>query len=88
MLLFLLILLAIVCTLSLLIVIVLFRLWRNPVPEDMTRDGDEDEDEESYYDENGDHIYYDRKLIAYKKRREAQGAQNKDKPLKNPTSNT
>lgn len=43
MLLFLLILLAIVCTLSLLIVIVLFRLWRNPVPEDMTRDGDEDE---------------------------------------------
>lgn len=64
MLLFLLILLAIVCTLSLLIVIVLFRLWRNPVPEDMTRDGDEDE--ESYYDENGDHIYYDRKLIAYK----------------------
>ena len=65
MLLFLLILLAIVCTLSLLIVIVLFRLWRNPVPEDMTRDGDEDEES------------YDRKLIAYKKRREAQGAQNK-----------
>lgn len=79
MLLFLLILLAIVCTLSLLIVIVLFRLWRNPVPEDMTRDGDEDEDEdeESYYDENGDHIYYDRKLIAYKKRHQAQGAKDK-----------
>ena len=57
MLLFLLILLAIVCSLY------------------MTRDGDEDE--ESYYDENSDHIYYDRKLIAYKKRREAQGAQNK-----------
>lgn len=75
MLLFLLILLAIVCTMSLLIVIVLFRLWRNPVPEDMPRDGDEDE--ESYYDENGDHIYYDRKLIAYKKRHQAQGAQNK-----------
>lgn len=75
MLLFLLILLAIVCTLSLLIVIVLFRLWRNPVPEDMTRDGDEDE--ESYYDENGDHVYYDRKLIAYKKRHEAQGAKDK-----------
>ena len=75
MLLFLLILLAIVCSLSLLIVIVLFQLWRNPVPEDMTRDGDEDE--ESYYDENSDHIYYDRKLIAYKMRREAQGAQNK-----------
>ena len=73
MLLFLLILLAIVCTLSLLIVIVLFRLWRNPVPEDMIRDGDE----ESYYDENGNHVYYDRKLIAYKKRREAQDAQNK-----------
>lgn len=73
MLLFLLILLAIVCSISLLIVIVLFRLWRNPVPEDMPRD----EDEESYYDENGDHIYYDRKLIAYKKRHEAQGAQNK-----------
>ena len=73
MLLFLLILLALVCSLSLFIVIVLFRLWRNPVPEDMTRDGDE----ESYYDENGDHVYYDRKLIACKKRREAQGAQNK-----------
>lgn len=73
MLLFLLILLAIVCSISLLIVIVLFRLWRNPVPEDMPRD----KDEESYYDENGDHIYYDRKLIACKKRREAQGAQNK-----------
>lgn len=73
MLLFLLILLAIVCSLSLLIVIVLFRLWRNPVPEESPRDGDE----ESYYDENGDHIYYDRKLIAYKKRREAQDAQNK-----------
>lgn len=73
MLLFLLILLAIVCSISLFIVIVLFRLWRNPVPEDMPRD----EDEESYYDENGDHIYYDRKLIAYKKRHEAQGAQNK-----------
>lgn len=75
MLLFLLILLAIVCSLSLLIVIVLFRLWRNPVPEESPRDGDEDE--ESYYNENGDHIYYDRKLIAYKKRREAQGTQNK-----------
>ena len=75
MLLFLLILLAIVCSLSLLIVIVLFRLWRNPVPEESPRDGDEDE--ESYYDENGDHSYYDRKLIACKKRREAQGAQKK-----------
>ena len=75
MLLFLLILRAIVCSLSLLIVIVLFRLWRNPVPEESPRDGDEDE--ESYYDENGDQIYYDRILIAYKKRREAQGAQNK-----------
>lgn len=86
MLLFLLILLAIVCTLSLLIVIVLFRLWRNPVPEDMTRDGDEDE--ESYYDENGDHIYYDRKLIAYKKRRKRRTLKTKNKPLKNPKPNT
>ena len=42
MLLFLLILLAIVCSISLLIVIVLFRLWRNPVPEDMPRDEDEE----------------------------------------------
>ena len=39
----------------------------------MTRYGDE----ESYYDENGDHVYYDRKLIACKKRHQAQGAQNK-----------
>ena len=33
--------------------------------KDLPSDGDDDR---RYYDENGNHIYYDRKLIAYHKR--------------------
>lgn len=36
--------------------------------EDMQDDRDIEDSNARYYDENGNHIYYDRKLISYQKR--------------------
>ena len=36
--------------------------------EDMKDDIDTEDPNARYYDENGNHIYYDRKLISYQKR--------------------
>lgn len=63
-----LILLAIVVLISVLLVLILFQLGKRPDPN---------KSHNEYYDENGNHIYYDRKLIEHQKREQEHAAQNK-----------
>lgn len=66
-----LILLAIVVLISVLLVLILSQLGKRPDPNKSHNE------QESYYDENGNHIYYDRKLIEHQKREQEHAAQNK-----------
>lgn len=66
-----LIIVAALVALSALTVLVLFRMGKRP-----DAGGDREHDQAEYYDRKGNHIYYDRKLIA---RLEQQRAQKKDK---------
>lgn len=61
---------AIVVLISVLLVLILFQPKR-PGPNKSHNE------QESYYDENGNHIYYDRKLIEHQKRKQEHAAQNK-----------
>ena len=58
---------------SVLIVLIFFRIGKHADP------GTEQiqDDDSRYYDEDGNHIYYERKLIAHLKERQERGAEKK-----------
>lgn len=66
-----LIIVAVSVLLPVLIVLIVFRMGKCP-----DAGGDRERDQSEYYDREGNHLYYDRKLIA---RLEKERAQTKDK---------
>ena len=68
-----LIILAVSAVSSVLIVLTLFRIGKHADPgTEQIQDNDS-----RYYDENGNHIYYDRRLIAHLKERQEREAEKK-----------
>lgn len=73
-----LIILAFSVVISLLTVLVLFRIGKH------SDAGKAQDDDSRYYDENGNHLYYDRKLIARLEKKKERAAQPRKQPLNNP----